>query len=371
MTNKDNVEAIIEKMLDALQDAPTDSRIRRDLVKKIYQSVEKYSPSKTWFVKTMNKLFKMAADLITLDISNKFINVICEHEAESDNKKFRDSIIKIYKGLLKKSYHMPDSHMQVIVYILGEYVPQIESSEKATEVLDLLCDSCGRSFEKLNTIGWTITAISKIHMSLDYEPNENVNKIINKFKKSKETHLQQRCNEYLEAKLLYQGGDSRVKECMFTPYNEFKNTSFDFDLDFLDNYVEESVAGGARTLDDDKRKEAITLTGTQDHSIEKELNFTPYERPTRGAMTISTQPRVEKTKLVSDKPSTAPRLNVNSGAKKGRWTKAGFVNPDEEKKIETKNNTFKKRDDSKTEEPVEDSKTTSVSLPNTKKSETK
>ena len=76
MTNKDNVEAIIEKMLEHLKSAPSDSKIRRDLVKKIYQSVEKYSPNKTWFVKTINKLFEMGADLITLDISNKFITVI-------------------------------------------------------------------------------------------------------------------------------------------------------------------------------------------------------------------------------------------------------------------------------------------------------
>jgi len=82
MTNKDNVEAIIEKMLEHLKSVPSDSKIRRDLVKKIYQSVEKFSPNKTWFVKTMNKLFEMGADLITLDISNKFITVICEYEAE-------------------------------------------------------------------------------------------------------------------------------------------------------------------------------------------------------------------------------------------------------------------------------------------------
>ena len=86
MTNKDNVEVIIEKMLEHLQSTPSDSRIRKDLVKKIYQSVEKFSPNKTWFVKTMNNLFEIGADLITLDISNKFITVICEHERESDGK---------------------------------------------------------------------------------------------------------------------------------------------------------------------------------------------------------------------------------------------------------------------------------------------
>ena len=148
MTNKDNVEAIIEKMLEHLKSAPSDSKIRRDLVKKIYQSVEKYSPNKTWFVKTINKLFEMGADLITLDISNKFITVIWEHEAESEGKKFRESIIKIYKSILKKSPHIFDSHMQVIVYILGEYVPRTKDSDKAEEIINLLCESWDRQFEK-------------------------------------------------------------------------------------------------------------------------------------------------------------------------------------------------------------------------------
>ena len=50
MTNKDNAEAIVEKLMENLEQLPTESKIRRELVVNIHMLVEKYSPSKTWFV---------------------------------------------------------------------------------------------------------------------------------------------------------------------------------------------------------------------------------------------------------------------------------------------------------------------------------
>jgi hypothetical protein len=73
MTNKQNVEPIVEKLLAYLKEAPIDSGVRKDLVLKINELGEKYSPSKNWYVRTMNRLFEMGGDLITSDLSNKFI----------------------------------------------------------------------------------------------------------------------------------------------------------------------------------------------------------------------------------------------------------------------------------------------------------
>ena len=341
MTNKDNVEAIIEKMLEHLKHAPADSRVRRDLVKKIYQSVEKYSPNKKWFVKTMNKLFEMGADLITLDISNKFINVICEHEAETDSKSFRDSIIKIYKNLLKKTNHIPDSHMQVIVYILGEYVPRMEKTDKAEDILNLLCDACDRKFEKTNTFGWIVSAITKIHTGLGFTANEKVDAVINKYFRSTETHLQQRCKEYKEIKQIYQGGFTDIKDSLFTSHSELKNTEYDYELSFLDDYVQEAINQGASTMDDEKREIAISITGTQDIVTEKELNFRPYEKPTRGAVNIRSQPIAQPRQ--EDETPGEVKLVVKNNSKKGRWTKQGYMGKEEEKKVETKPKTFQKQ----------------------------
>jgi len=84
MTNKQNVEPIVDKLLAYLKEAPIDSSVRKDLVMKIISLGENYSPSKNWYVKTMNKLFEIGGDLITSDLSNKFISCISDFEKEMD-----------------------------------------------------------------------------------------------------------------------------------------------------------------------------------------------------------------------------------------------------------------------------------------------
>lgn len=69
----------------------------------------------------MNKLYEMGGDLITPDLSNKFIQSISVYEKEIEGEKFRDSTIKIYLKILKKNPNIPDSMLQVIAWIMGEY----------------------------------------------------------------------------------------------------------------------------------------------------------------------------------------------------------------------------------------------------------
>ena len=57
----------------------------------------------------MNKLFEIGGDLITSDLSNKFIMSISDYEKEIEGEKFRDSTIKIYLKVLKKNINIPDS----------------------------------------------------------------------------------------------------------------------------------------------------------------------------------------------------------------------------------------------------------------------
>lgn len=156
---------------------------------------------------------------------------------------------------------------------------------------------------------------------------------------SKETHIQQRCNEYSEIKMIHLQNNFNIKECLFTPHSEYKNCTYDFELSFLDDFVQESIDNGAQEFDDEKKNTAITLTGTQDAVHEKELNFAPYERPTRGAVAISTQPRIDKPTFVSSNAAAGAgsglKLNVKSGGKKGRWQKGGLVTEEKETKETT------------------------------------
>lgn len=93
MTNKKNVEAIVEKLMENLKTIPSESKVKKELVANINELVIKFSPNQTWFVRTMNKLFSAGGDLITSDITNKFIKVVCK---KIDKEKFKESTIKIY-----------------------------------------------------------------------------------------------------------------------------------------------------------------------------------------------------------------------------------------------------------------------------------
>jgi len=80
MTNKQNVEPIVDKLLSYLKAAPIESSSRKDLVVKINELGEKFAPNKSWYVRTMNKVFEMGGDLITQDLTNKFIASIDEYQ---------------------------------------------------------------------------------------------------------------------------------------------------------------------------------------------------------------------------------------------------------------------------------------------------
>ena len=53
----------------------------------------------------------MGGDLITADLSNKFIQSIGDYEKEIDGQKFRESTVKIYLKILKKNANIPDAMM--------------------------------------------------------------------------------------------------------------------------------------------------------------------------------------------------------------------------------------------------------------------
>ena len=185
MTNKQNVEAIVEKLLSYLKEAPTESGVRKDLVIKINSLCEDYSPNKNWYVRTMNKLYEIGGDLITSDLSNKFIQSISEYEKEIDGEKFREATIKIYMKMLKKNPNIPDSMLQVVAWILGEYGCSLPDHEKKTKILSLLANVAHRPLEDELTRGYVLSAITKLHMAMNFQENPVVNEVMYDYSKSK------------------------------------------------------------------------------------------------------------------------------------------------------------------------------------------
>jgi hypothetical protein len=116
----------------------------------------------------MNKLFEIGGAQITVDLTNKFIFSISEYERDhSDNEKFRDSTIKIYLKILKKSQNIPDALMQVIAWILGEYGGGAgQDQAKALKIMNLLAQFAHGTFENERTRAGIILALTKLHATL-------------------------------------------------------------------------------------------------------------------------------------------------------------------------------------------------------------
>lgn len=129
----------------------------------------------------MNRLYEMGGDLITADLSNKFIQSISEYEKEIDGEKFRDSTIKIYMKILKKNLNIPDSMMQVIAWIMGEYGASLPDQKKVLKILDLLSSAAYRTLEDETTRGYILSAITKLHASMNFCENEKVETVMNDY----------------------------------------------------------------------------------------------------------------------------------------------------------------------------------------------
>jgi len=237
MTNKQNVEAIVEKLLSYLKEAPTESSVRKDLVIKINSLCEQYSPNKNWYVRTMNKLYETGGDCITADLSNKFIHSISDYEKEIDGEKFRDSTISIYTKMVKKNPNIPDSMLQVVAWIMGEYGATHPDLNKRNKIMKHLCNIAHRTLEDELTRSYILSAITKLHSTMGFADNEEVKAVMDEYANSKYVDVQQRAIEY---KGLKQNAGKFAQDIMMnTIMNEAAiiANGFDFDLRFLDGYV--------------------------------------------------------------------------------------------------------------------------------------
>jgi hypothetical protein len=238
MTNKHNVEPIVDRLLSYLKEAPIEAGSRKDLVTKISSLGESFAPNQNWYVRTMNKLFEIGGDQITQALTNKFIWSISEYERDENGEKFRESTIKIYVKILKKNPNIPDALLQVIAWILGEYGTQLGDKTKIAKILNLLAQFSRGTFEYERTRAFILLALTKLHTALDFEPNDYVENIMDDYLSSRNLEVQTRCFDYKVLKSANSG--PKVSDLIFkTPLTESQVTAemFDYDMKFLDQFV--------------------------------------------------------------------------------------------------------------------------------------
>lgn len=153
MTNPVNVTFIMDKLLNYLRGS-ADTYVKSELVPKISELAERFAPSNTWFVHTMNRLFELAGDLVRPEMMHNLMRLIAEGaggDDDDEDRELRSHAVHVYTELLKKPV-LPEPLLIVISWTLGEYGYLLEDDGMSTvDVVDYLCDILDRSLQKDET----------------------------------------------------------------------------------------------------------------------------------------------------------------------------------------------------------------------------
>lgn len=241
MTNPDNVEVIVDKLMHYLRTA-TEQFLKSELVTRISSLAERYARSNAWYLATMNQVFELGGALVRPDVVHHIAHLISVGGSAIDGSAdcdpaddIRCEAVSTYLSLIKKD-GLSESLLRLICWTLGEFSHWKEGAftEAATGLVDILLDNGCDS----NVRGYALSALSKLTAKNLGSKNAEVFAIIKdavmKFQNSVSTDLQQRCYEYLEL--------VKTPSLMQKAYGE---DDVEENLSFLDSYVAEAVSNGA------------------------------------------------------------------------------------------------------------------------------
>lgn len=142
---------------------------------------------------------------------------------------------------MKKNINIPDSLMQVIAWIMGEYGATLPKQKKMIKILNLLSEAAYKTLEDETTRSYILSAITKLHSSLAFFENEKVEKTMEDYTQSRHIDVQQRAIEYQQLRNNNQSLPNNGRDLLLnTPLNDgaVLSTGFDFELSFLNGFVE-------------------------------------------------------------------------------------------------------------------------------------
>ena len=267
MTNLKNVEVIVDKMMNYLKHTTLENQSKKDILQKITELTERFAPNKTWFIKVMNDLFVNFGDMITNDILSKLMAIINEWESETDDlNEFKKYTIENYATIVENYSVLPESFVKLMAWVIGEYTCKLyfNDTEKIKGIIQMLSYLLNKTYDDEMTKCLLISAIAKINSNINFSEQNLVNDIMERYSRDKNTELQQRCLEYKRT----QAKNVPIEKNTFTTIEQ--NPSIDFELSFLNNYVQQK--GSGKTYD----PSISEMFMDKFSSSEAQLNVGPY-----------------------------------------------------------------------------------------------
>ncbi|EUD67865.1 hypothetical protein C922_01477 [Plasmodium inui San Antonio 1] len=195
----------------------------------------------------------------------------------------RKYAVNTYITMLENNENIPFILMQIICWVLGEYSYLCDIENYTTEdIIDLLCECLEKTFNNPDRVkSCIITAIFKLCCFNNVTDHVVAKKLIEKYKNSRLTDMQQRCYEY--SSIL--NNPTLIKN-VFSISSKQKIV-IDENLSFLNPLVDKHLASGGKAYITKELRQTETNFESAKNSVPV-LNFTPYELPINNRIHIDT-----------------------------------------------------------------------------------
>ncbi len=200
IVNEGNIQQIIKESLNFLNSS-VNNEFKEELTGKIFESLEKYSPSLKWQIDTLLKMLCLCEDHINDDIINKIINLIVEV-----NELHQYAMFKFFVSM--KSNLEMEGLLRVGIYLLGEFCEfiigvsaKVDEDETVTikeeDIVSLIKELINRKQTSEVIHEELMNCCFKILGKLSHDKAQLVKELIENEGRSYYCEVQQRANEYL------------------------------------------------------------------------------------------------------------------------------------------------------------------------------
>ena len=286
MTNAQNAEFVVARMSGYLE-ATSDEFWKRDFVGKITTLAEKFAPSNSWYIQTMNSVFERGGDMVSLEVAHNFMRLIAEGPSgdEDQDNELRAYACRSYVILLPKS-NTPDRLIQVGSWTLGEYAHLLAPETDMETVFAILCDLLQRSYYQDSTTKcFIVSALTKLVAQSPGGCPVMVHTLFSRYCSARDPALQQRC---LELKNLVEM--PALMRQVLPVDASCEDIEIDVTLPMLSGYVQKALQAGARRYMDEMQREAAGISvsgisrvgssGNSGQALEgSKLRFDAYAKP--------------------------------------------------------------------------------------------
>ena len=325
MTNINNVEIIVEKMIKYLSDMKKaeKSEYNIEVLKKIMELMERFAPSKEWFIKISNDLFINFGEMIDDEIIKKLVEILIDWEKESESiEEFKKLTIENYATIVETYSIIPSSLVKLIALIAGEYANKLyeNDEDKIKGIIEMMVYLLNKKYEDDMTKCFLLSAIMKIHSGINYLELNSVNEAIEKYSRIKNPEIQQRCLEY-----------KRIKEkAISQQFHNLKslNDRLDYNLSFLNNFCK------SNNNNKEYNQELSEYYMEKFTNPDKKMNIGPYQDSSNILSMPGSNSQINKLYESNTSFTRSDMKNELSVKAEKKWGEDGYIqdNKESEKK---------------------------------------